>query len=524
MDCLDIMAEAKCSVHSTNAEYYCKNHNTITCKECKFLEHGKCNFEYIPSYCRGVHINQDVRITAEQLVKLQETADKTKRDKQRMLSNYQSDIDERKENINSLRRKFNSLFDRYDSQLESQCASFVSGVSSSIRTCTGISDQLEKHMKTMEDETDKVDQNALLQKLIYSKDLVKMFKGQLEEIHGSKVNCETNITEDLDQKCLFAQLSSLVKPEVTDSAEASDEGIKLNPTPKTAIQNSEDNKVKPNINKSFLNLSNCSETKEIDVKVRGDAYIPCITGCCYLPDGHAILCDNYNKNVKIIDQEMNITATAPCSSAPWDVECIDDKSLVMTLPAAKSIQFISIKPGLKFQATKNLKFKCLGVGVQNNNIFVCIDNWSEKGVKILTLKGDDLSFIKHIGAGAPRYLCLSKNGRIYYAGGSGNRPFVNCVTKDGHGIFSIASPSFSYPNSIIPDVDGNILVCDKRGIHVISSEGVCGRKLLEEKNSYEERSMCLNRQTNSLIVARNNCGLFGLYTSTIALHKLNFHK
>ena len=530
-DCLDKMATVKCSEHSMDAEYYCKDHNTVTCRDCSLFEHGACDNKYIPSYCGGVNIRQDVRETAGQLVKLQETAEETKRKKQIILGKYQSELEERKESMKSLRREFNTLFDRYDAQLESQGASVISGVSSCLNTCTGISDQLKEHIKSMEDDTVKLDKHTLLQKLICATDIGKMFKSQLDEMQGNKIKCDTVIMEAHNQKSLFGQLSSLVQPEVTDSEEVVEEVSKQKPTPNTFFRKKkEDNIMERSTNMSFQDISNCSEITEIDVRVRGDAYTPCITGCCYLSDGQVILCDNYNKAVKILDQDMNIKVTAPCSSAPWDVDCIDDNSLVMTLPAAKSLQYISIKPGFKFKDTKKLNLQCFGIGVKNNKIFVCIDNWSVKGVKILTLKGDDLSFITHLGAGAPRYLCVSNNDRIYYSGNSGTfyagnpgyRPFVNCVTKDGHGIFSITSPNFNHPNSVVPDENGNILVSDKKGIHVISSEGVYGRKLLEEKNTYEERSICYNRQTNCLIVTRNNCGLLRLYSSTIVLLKLNF--
>ena len=229
-----------------------------------------------------------------------------------------------------------------------------------------------------------------------------------------------------------------------------------------------------------------------------------------------------------MDKEFNIKFIAPCPPGPWDVDCIDESSAVVTLPGAKALQFITVKPGFKFQQKRDLNLICRGVSVHNKNIFVCIDESepSKRGVKILNLNGNDVSFISHLGSGSPKSLCVTTDGtKIFYNGGTGKNLFINCVTKDGCGIFSVSSSELDVPTGIVHDEGNNIMICDYKSkcIQIISAEGVLGNVLLTDKNNmYAPKSICLSKTYDNLIVASYKTVSSGPSLSKLTVYKLEY--
>lgn len=280
------------------------------------------------------------------------------------------------------------------------------------------------------------------------------------------------------------------------------------------------------LTKSFLDIGSLSFVQEANVRVRVDENLPMITSCKWLPgDGGVILCDNNNGNIKLMDKNLNITFNVRCKSSPFDIDFTDDNSGIITLPEARSLQFITIKPGFKFKHLKSLKLKCYGIAANGNNIYVCIDDpqQSVRCVKILTAKGEFVSYITHTGVGSPKHLYVNMDGsRIYYTGGFDTEMFINCVTQNGFGIFSVTGPELLSPKTVSGDEDGNILVADDKAkcFQIISSYGVIGKKLdLAEETQSGPKASAVNKAKGALIVSFWETNP---YISKVVLYSLNF--
>ena len=130
---------------------------------------------------------------------------------------------------------------------------------------------------------------------------------------------------------------------------------------------------------------------------------------------------------------------------------------------------------------------------------------SVKCVRILSIDGDCVSYITHQGAGAPRYLCVNGDrSRIYYTGGLDNDVFINCITRDGFGIFSVSSSDLQSTSSAVTDKDGNILVVDDKAkcLQIVSAGGVFDKKVIvENKTMSEPISCCLNSNEELILVS-----------------------
>lgn len=232
-----------------------------------------------------------------------------------------------------------------------------------------------------------------------------------------------------------------------------------------------------------------------------DSKTPCITGCCFIPNGRLVVCDNNNQTVKFLDKDMKINFTIPCSDGPWDVDCLNEGCIVVTIPERKSIQFIDIKPGIKPKYIHYIGHKAYGVAVNGERMFVSMaDTILEKqrlcGVQILNKDGKYVAFIEHIGSGSPQNICTNVDGtKMYYSGGYGTSLFINCFAREGYGLYSVRTNILKSPRSLICDDDENLIVCDDgtKRLHVIDSSGVVSDTILSEQDISVPQSMCFDK-------------------------------
>ena len=505
---------ATCSKHSSETiNYYCQEHESVICKICKQSEHASCAVQSASDACEGISISTKIADTIKKFINLQQKTDKLKHEVQMELDTYQSDIHARRYDIKRLQKDFNSMFDRYDVQLELQEASFVNSLSSSIRSCVSLTDQVKNQTKFLEETQGTVNEILSFQQLIKAETMYREFNNMFGEIQIKERSCD--IKEDKNHSKLLNRLSKLVHHPADLENSADSEEIEEKVTEEMTKT------------KSFLNISSCTPVTQIDTRVCNDGLESIHYGCCCMLDGQVILCDNYNKKIKILDKNYNIKFTALCPLGPYDVDSVDTKSAVVTLPEAKAIQFISVNPGFKFLQKIQLKLKCSGVCIHDKTIFVCIHEpeQEKRGVKVLNLNGGDMAFIPHLGTGDPRNICVTADGsKVCYTGGSGKDLFINCVTKDGYGIFSVSNSDLDMPRGIIHDEYDNIMICDesKKCLQIISAEGVCENRLLTANNMYAPRSMCLSKTYDYLVVASYEYRTSGASLSKLTVYNLEY--
>ena len=498
----------RCSVHrGQEATLFCEDHDLIICPACKEDDHSGCSVQTISEACEKTDVSLEMCEALDKLTTLEGKIDNLRRAKQLKMNVFTTKFEERKDEIKTLRKKFSNVFDRYEGELESKQASCKANISSSLRKYDILSTKVNEAKHFLENSHNK---ETMFKQMIASKGVVKKVKEELAAHSETTITFETSITEDGPRHLpsLLVQMSKLTHQGVADPDEIQEDG------------NGDEQK------RSFLKLKSCTNIKTVEPKVRGDKGEILITGCCWLPDDNGVVICDYetkNKTLKLLDKDLNVTFTAVCSSNPYDVALINESCAVVTLPETKEIQFIGIKPGFRFKEKKNINFIGYGVGVNGQYIFVCgFSLSSTRGVKLLTLTGEDAGFIRYQGTGNPYKLCLDTGGKIYHTGGSGDSMHVTSVTLDGHGLFSVSSEDLHEPLGIVCDKNGNVLVCDvnKKCVQVISSTGVCGNSVLTDKE-YEPKAMCINKSCDRLIIAWRRAS--DPYNTKLTLYNLNYN-
>ena len=484
----DKQAFVLCKVHSTeNIDLYCKDHEEVLCNVCKYSSHRKCDVQDISSACAEVDVSKFRNEVTTQVMTLLGTAEKTVTNNQSSLDKVNEHKDEIKHKIEFLRAEINCVFDRYLQQLNIQHASKIDLLISNIKVCKGINAHLTQ-------ENDKLKRNEghslrELIKLIETNKLCKEYTATLKDISNETVSSEYTITEDDKLKSLIQQISDMGHKKVTDSEEVAKDGIA---TPKK---------------KSFLKIKECLPVKEKDIKMINDSETPDISGCCFIPNGRLVICDRYNKKVKFLTMDMKIFYSIVFQEEPWDVACLGDYQIVVTIPKSKSMEYIEIKPGIQPRYKVDVGHPCFGVAVHENSIFVAIADHEKKiyGIQVLEGFGRKLYFIEQRDIGNPKCVCTNTDGsKIYYSAGSYSSLFIKCLTKEGHGLIVIRAATLKDLNTLICDDDGNLIACDvfrgSKCIHLIESQGdVCGT-ILSEKDGYLQ-SMCFDQANDLLAVA-----------------------
>ena len=99
-------------------------------------------------------------------------------------------------------------------------------------------------------------------------------------------------------------------------------------------------------------------SSQVNVKTGDDKLTPWISGCTVMTNGDAVLCDFYNKKIKLLNSSGVLTGNMKLSSEPWDVSVLDPSSVIATLPFNKQLQVVQVYPQLKPGRVIQLEKRC----------------------------------------------------------------------------------------------------------------------------------------------------------------------
>ena len=267
-------------------------------------------------------------------------------------------------------------------------------------------------------------------------------------------------------------------------------------------------------NMDILHYKTTKKIIEIDVnlKMSGDKWKCDITGCCFMPGGELVLCDNSNYKLKLLDRSMSIGYQVDIPAIPYDVAAIDNSNVLVTMPWVKQLQFIHVLPSLKLDRTIDVGQKCWGVDVAVGNIYVsCYDideTMAEIHVRVYNLEGRDLGKRININpAGSnmfrdPRYVAVSRLGdKIFVSDWTTN--IVTCLTSNGRIVYQYRDDLLRGPQGLLVDDNDNFCVCgfDSHTVDVITSSGRKYKTMLSRKDGVScPRYVCFRPSDGTLVV------------------------
>ena len=251
-------------------------------------------------------------------------------------------------------------------------------------------------------------------------------------------------------------------------------------------------------------------SKQVPVKAMPDYYASWITGCTFLPNGYAVICDHSNNSIKLLDSNFNIQGRLNVSY-PGDVAVLDNNNVIVTLSSEEQLMRVQVSPSLQAGETFEVGKKCYGVDVANGLIFVaCHSNFSEVPDGEIRVFDYDGILVKRIGAYNDGS-CMFKSSHNLAVSSCGTRVFVSdlatrsvyCIGMDSKLIYQYKDASLKGPRNMYIDANNNALVCDfdNSAVQVITADGRKRRDLLSSENDIKHpNSVALRPSDGTLIV------------------------
>ena len=214
--------------------------------------------------------------------------------------------------------------------------------------------------------------------------------------------------------------------------------------------------------KKVLLVKQATLQNKVRVRSSDNNYSLRISGCTFMPSGHAVLCDNENANVKLLDTALVLREHLKLCSRPWDVSVVDDNNVLTTLPSTKQLQYLQVFPQLKTDRTIQLDKECRGIEVFGDEIYTTQYDDSGKGeVHVLNLSGNRKRKVQtNVKLHYPDYITVSRSGKIFLSAGYDDRATVTCMTTDGNLVYQYKDKKLRDPKGMYVDAEDNILVCD----------------------------------------------------------------
>ena len=263
---------------------------------------------------------------------------------------------------------------------------------------------------------------------------------------------------------------------------------------------------------------------QVNVKVQSDTFDADITGSAFLPSGQLILCDWFNKKLKLLDENLQMKDSIDVPLQPWDVAPVNQHQVIVTFPVQPYLRFIQVTPSLALGLNVDLGMECYGVTVSRESIYILFSGSGGGKIGIYDLTGKKKRIINQYNGKdgnvlikSPWYIAVSNDEKLFVSGYDvqSSTPTVNCLESSGNVLYTVSNPLFKDCSGISVDENENMLVCDRSShkVFLITKDGKEVREFLTEKDGlYRPFTVSFRRSDGTLVVGGwpNNIGVFTL--------------
>ena len=488
-----------CSCDQKRAvEVYCETHMEVICPSCKTIKHRNCITclvkDKINKHTKKQHM--DLMAKAKSLKAEIESCKQIGETNRKKLDSYKEDC---KKDIAAFRREINTMLDKLEKEalteldkaakqtlqaIEKQIAE----ITSSLHALNADLDIMNNANKTNNDEL-MFSANAKLSKNLSEYDSL------IKEITNGMQSPEMKFQKNTKLTDLFKIGEGLGRIALSD----------VSPPQQGHVDISE-MKVK--------------SKKDVDIELSDDEETPHITDCTFLANGNILLCDYWNKKMKLLDSDMVVKKSLKLSDWPWNVAAVSENEAIITFgdETNNDLQYINTHPDLKLGNKITLPDKCYALQVVNGEIYTCYHKGSgHDEIWKLDRTGNIISkvVLTQIRSGMSLYLglCLTdSNPRVYLTDFYNDR--VTCFQlDDGKMVYQYEDKKLVGPYGIYVDSVGNSFVCGtgSHNVVVITADGRKHRELLTNTDIFP-KCVDYRPEDNTLIVGcERNSKLF-LYT------------
>lgn len=431
---------------------YCEEHKDIICQACKTLKHRKCTTTSLSEKSANYSYDK-LDAVLEKVRQLNDDFEQFKHINESHLQNLESMKEGCIHEIKHFRDEMNKILDTQEKtsleELETRCTQLRLEIENRIDTCS-----TTNQMVTLD--------STLLENVKEAGEKDQMFVSEIKV--SGHLHEYDSLLHDIQRDTKLHVMSFKPNNSMMNNLE---DGQSLG----SLIV---ENRSSTNAQRTKINSKKVSDTKRINISLKDDPKCPWITGCTFLFNGQAILCDYNNNSIKKLNDSFTSINSLRLKYAPWDVSVIDSKTVVTTQPNRMSLQIVGVAPTLQAGRVIILRKKCFGVSVVEDDIFVsCHKAPGDGEIQII----DSLGNLKRsIGTNrsllCPSYVTVSLATKlVYIADWMMSKLF--CVDLEGKFIYRKESYDLKGLRGIYLADDDSVVACghNVNKLAIVSNNG-----------------------------------------------------
>ena len=466
-------------------QYFCEDHKDTVCDLCKNSKHYKCKVSRIQD--KGSAYSQSkISSVMSELNKIQDEYAKLKQARDDDIKGLEHSTEACKNEIATFRKEINAFLDDLENTILKQLSSYEKNkecrISQQISTLTATLKMLESDYKLLHDAKNEGRKATMFAADVQVSKGLQEYSDRLSDIRNDAINTGVKFEKNEKLAHLQTEIDSLGSL-ISSSSRNIQRGRKM------------------------LLDSKIQSQKKVNVKLSADRHIPGITGLAVMTTGEIVLCDSQNNKIKLLDSSDTLQDSLKLKARPWDISVVDTKTVIVTLPWDKQLQYIEVFTRLTPGRVLQLDKYCWGVHVTADKIFTSCHNNPGKGeVRILDLDGNLLQQLGINKDGSflftyPYCITVSPSeNKIFVSDRGGNS--VTCMTMDNDVVYKYRDSKMISSPGLYCDGGDNIIVCgaDSNNLQVITTDGKKHCDLVSPREGFKPLSISYRKRDDTLIV------------------------
>ena len=344
---------------------------------------------------------------------------------------------------------------------------------------------------------------------------------------GSALNAADEICPNPCEPCKFdgrenegkkycVKCKEFICEKCTDLHKQSEDGKDhdvINAKEATSVADDQDKSLSMRLYNTLLDIDSVSSVRGVDVSPAIDEYTPHITGCVFMSDGKVVLCDNINRNVKLLSSSLEVINHLELSErrSPWGISVVDNNNVIVSSTGSNELQYIQVEPCFKPGNVIKVDTNCNGVKVVENEIYIttCYDYYCDQlgEVTVFDMEGNSKRKIKisaepgtYYTFQRPLYIAVSSSGRIYIS--DWDTSSLTCLQPDGSLVYQYMHKELKAATGVYVDDEDNVLLCGAKShcVHLIDKKGEHQGLLLAEENGLRNPWSVAYRQSDKTVI------------------------
>ncbi|XP_052063979.1 uncharacterized protein LOC127704119 [Mytilus californianus] len=477
-----IIADQCCFEHDNLPfEYFCIDHDILSCKECLAENHRSCQkVMSIDIACKGAKQSQSFIDAIELVDHVLETTHVITKDRQSFIENIEKEANSVKNAIRELKEEAISHIESLEKSLLCDLDLKKDKIIQKSKATIIETEDVGKMAKDKKDVFDLVDKHGSEKQAFLAAHAYKQDLTDLEEKITDITEKSTNATIKLIPERLQEDIKSIGSIELSEVPSA----VKF-------VQKKQSQSQMPF--EQHQNLPHFIYKRDLNIKDDRTS----VNGMTVNDDDEVLIVDGTRTGgILVYDINDSFKYRINTIYRPWDIAMIPGTNEgVVTSHLDDFLQFVDFNEKNISRTVSVDGVHQGGVAVSNEKIFV----GTRGNINILDLQG---KFIRSVEAHYRKltwFITLDKIGNIYYT----DREVLSCIRSDGTEVYTYSTPDNDTLWNLAVDNHGYIYVgVDTKGIYRLKPDGTFMDVVVKYENTLSYTGICFNSACTKMFLCR----------------------